>query len=95
MKDKANNSCGRGKYAADSVLCTSTNDKFQYTNWKCVLRKCTDCTYFTLPGFDIDSSKRAPMITFNTYMTQFTCLYHGILIREKIVTYFDAKGTSK
>ena len=35
------------------------------------------------------------MITFNTYMTQFTCLYHGILIREKIVTYFDAKGTSK
>ena len=25
-------------------------------------------------------------------MTQFTCLHHGILIREKITTYLDAKG---
>ena len=35
------------------------------------------------------------MITFNTYITQFTCSHHGILIREKITTYLDAKVTSK
>ena len=35
------------------------------------------------------------MIMFNTYMTQFTCSHHGILIREKITIYLDAKGTSK
>ena len=35
------------------------------------------------------------MIMFNTYMTQFTCSHHGILIREKITTYLDAKGKSK
>ena len=35
------------------------------------------------------------MIMFNTYMTQFTCSNHGILIREKITTYLDAKGKSK
>ena len=28
-------------------------------------------------------------------MNQFTCSYHGILIRKKITTYLDAKGTSK
>ena len=28
-------------------------------------------------------------------MTQFTCSRHGILIREKITTYFDAKVTYK
>ena len=43
----------------------------------------------------MDSSSRAPMIMFNTYMTQFTCSHHGILIREKITTYLDAKGKSK
>ena len=35
------------------------------------------------------------MITFNTYMTQFTCSHNGILISEKITTYLDAKGSSK
>ena len=35
------------------------------------------------------------MITFNTYMTQFTSSHHGILIHEKITTYFDAKRTHK
>ena len=35
------------------------------------------------------------MITFNTYMTQFTCSHHGILIREKITTHLDAKGKYK
>ena len=35
------------------------------------------------------------MIMFNTYMTQFTCSHHGILILEKITTYLDAKGKSK
>ena len=29
----------------------------------------------------------------NIYMTQFTCSHHGILIRKKITTYLDAKGT--
>ena len=43
----------------------------------------------------MDSSNRAPMIMFNTYMTQYTCSHHGILIREKITTYLDAKGKSK
>ena len=32
---------------------------------------------------------------FNTYMTQFTCSHHGILISEKITTYLDVKWTSK
>ena len=35
------------------------------------------------------------MIKSNTYMTQFTCSHHGILINEKIITYLDAKGTYK
>ena len=35
------------------------------------------------------------MIIFNTYMNQFTCSHHGIIIRKKITTYLDAKGTSK
>ena len=43
----------------------------------------------------MDSSNRAPMIMFNTYITQFTCSHHGILIREKITTYLDAKEKSK
>ena len=35
------------------------------------------------------------MITFNTYINQFTCSHHGILIRKKITTYLDEKGRSK
>ena len=35
------------------------------------------------------------MIMLNMYMTQSTCSHHGILIREKITTYLNAKGTSK
>ena len=35
------------------------------------------------------------MIMFNTYMIQFTCSHHGILILKKITTYLDAKGKSK
>ena len=35
------------------------------------------------------------MIMFNTYMTQFTCSHHGILIRKTITTYLDEKVTSK
>ena len=53
------------------------------------------CTYIALPGVEIDSLKRAPMIMLKIYMTQFTCSHHGILICEKITTYLDAKGTSK
>ena len=41
------------------------------------------------------SSNRAPMIMFNTYTTQYNCSHHGIIIREKIATYLDAKGKSK
>ena len=83
------------KNSADYVLCTPTNDKCQFPNWKFVLWKFTACTSIYLPGVEIDSLNRAPMVTFNTYMTQFTCSYHGILIRGKITIYLDAKGTSK
>ena len=85
----------RCQNAADSILYTQTNDECQFTNWKFVMRKCTACTSIALPGVEIYSSNRAPMITFNTYMTQFTCSHHVILIRGKITTYLDAKGTSK
>ena len=69
--------------ASDYVLCTPTNDECQYPNWKILLQKCTACTYIALPEVERDSSKQAPKIPFNTYMTQFTCSHHGILIREK------------
>ena len=35
------------------------------------------------------------MIMFNTYMNQFTCSHHDILLRKKINAYLDAKGTYK
>ena len=121
MKEKAENSRGRGKYewtqayklyadytfpekqtchprcknAADYVLFTPTNDECKLPNWKCVLRKCTVCRAIALPGVEMDTSIIAPMIMFNKYMTQFTCSHHGILIREKITTYLDAKGKFK
>ena len=120
MKDKAQNSRGRGKdeltqayksyadYAfpeknchpccentAESVLFTPTNDECKLPNWKNVLRKCTVYSSIDLPGVEIDSSNQAQKIMFNTYMTQFTCSHHGILIRENITTYLDAKGKSK
>ena len=85
----------RCKNSADSVLCTPTNDEYQLPNWKCVLRKCTDCTSISLRGVEIYSSTQAQMIKFNTYITQFICSHHGILIGEKITTYLDTKGTSK
>ena len=69
------------------------NDNFP--NRKCVLRKCTACTSISLPGVEIYSSNRAPMIMFKTYMTQFNCSHHGIIIRKKITPYLDEKGTSK
>ena len=109
MKEKAENSRGRGKYeltqayksytdyafsekqtrhphcenAADSVPCTPTNDECKLPNWKCVLQKCTLCRAIAPPGVEMDTSIRAPMIMFKTYMTQFTCSNHGILILEK------------
>ena len=116
MKDKADNSRGRGgnvltqsyksyadyafpndknrhsRYvnAADTVISSPTNDEYQFPYWKYVLRKCTACTYVALPGVEIDSSNKAPMIILNTYMDQFNCSHHGILIREKITTDLDA-----
>ena len=85
----------RCENAADFFLCTPTNNECKLPNWKCVLRKCTVCSSIALPGVEMDTSNRATMIMFNTYMTQFTCSHHGILIREKITTYLDAKGKSK
>ena len=85
----------RCENAADYVLCTLTNDECQLPNWKCVLWKCTACNSIALPGFEIDLSNRAPMLTFNTYMTPFTCSQYGIPTREKITTYLDAKITYK
>ena len=81
--------------AYDYVLCTPTNDEYKLPNWKCFLRKCTVCSSFALPGVEMDSSNRAPTNIFNTYVTQFNCSHYGILIREKITTYLDAKGKSK
>ena len=80
---------------ADYVLCTPTNDECKFPNWKCVLRKCTVFSYIAIPGVERDSSHRAPMIMFNTYMTQFTCSHDGILIHERITTFLDAKRKSK
>ena len=59
------------KNAADSVLCTPTNDECHLPNWKFVLRKCTACNYIAIPLVERYSSNRSPMIMFNTYMTQF------------------------
>ena len=73
----------RCENAADSVLCTPTNDECKFPNWKCVLRKCTVCRVFVLQVVEMDTSIRAPMIMFNTYVKQFTCSHHGILILEK------------
>ena len=110
MKEKADNSRGRGKYeltqayksytdyafpekqtrhprcenAAYSVFSTPTNDECKLPNRKCVLWKCTVCRSIALPGVEMDSSIRSPMIILNTYTTQFTCSHHGILIRENL-----------
>ena len=81
----------RCKNAADSILFTPTNDECQFTNWKFVLRKFTACNSISLLGVGIYSSNREPMLTFNIYMNQFTCSNHGILIRETITTYLDAR----
>ena len=40
--------------AADSVLCTPTNDECKFPNWKCVLRKCTVYSSIALPGVEMD-----------------------------------------
>ena len=85
----------RCENAVDSVLCAPTNDECKLPNCKCVLRKCTVCSSIALSGVEMYTSNIAPMIMFDTYMTQFTCSHHGILIREKITTYLDAKGKSK
>ena len=56
----------RCKNAAGSVLCKQTNDEYQFTNYKCVLWKCTAFVSIDIPGVEIDSSNRSPMIAFNT-----------------------------
>ena len=67
----------------------------KFPNWKFVMRKCTVYRAIALPGVEMDTSIIAPMIMFNTYMTQFTCSHHGILVHERITTYLHAKGKSK
>ena len=57
------------------------------------MRKCTACTYIAIPGVERDSYNRAQMIMSNTYMTQFTCLHHGILIGRKSPLIWMQKGT--
>ena len=83
------------KNASDSVLCTPTNDECQFTNWKCVLQNCSAFTYIDLPGVERYSTNQIPMIMFNTFMTEFNCSHHGILIHKKITTCLDAKETYK
>ena len=85
----------RFENAADSVLCSPTNDECQYSNWIFVPRKCTSCTSIALPGVERYSSNGSSIIMFNTYMTKFTCSHHGILICKKTTTYLDAKVTYK
>ena len=46
----------RCENAADSVLCTPTNDECKFPNWKCVLRKCTVCHAISLPEVEMDTS---------------------------------------
>ena len=75
------------KNAVDSVLFALTDDECKFPNWKCVLRKCNDCTSIAIPGVEIDSLNRAPIITFNTYTTQFICSHHGILIRKNYYSF--------
>ena len=82
----------RCENAADSVPCTPTNDECKLPNWKCVLRKCTVCRAIDLPAVEMDTSIRAPIVMFNTYMTQFTCSHHGILILKKNHHLFGCKG---
>ena len=63
-------------------------------NWKFFCISVLSVVLFLFSRVEMDSSNRAPIIMFNTYITQFTCSNHGILIREKITTYLDAKGKS-
>ena len=45
----------RCENAADSVLCTLTNDECKLPNCKCLLHKYAACTSIALPGVKIDS----------------------------------------
>ena len=56
----------RFENAADSVLCSPTNDGCKSPNWKCVLRNCAVCSSIAFSGVQMDSSNWAPMIMFNT-----------------------------
>ena len=40
----------RFENAADSIICTPTNDEYQLPYWKCVLRKRNAYTSIALPG---------------------------------------------
>ena len=64
------------KNAADSFLCTQTNDECQFPNWKYVLRKCTDCTSIAIPGVERDSHRgwgRFPSSKMTTVSWTFRC----------------------
>jgi hypothetical protein len=84
----------RCETAADSVLCAPTTE-CSLPNWKCVLRQCSVCTTIAIPAIELDTSSTAPMIMFHTYMTQFSCSHHGVVILDKVSYYLDDKGKKK
>eukprot|EP00978_Attheya_sp_CCMP212_P009286 scaffold21956_cov70-Attheya_sp.AAC.2 len=84
----------RCENAADSVLCAPTTE-CSLPNWKCVVRHCPSCTSIAIPAVELDTSSTAPMIMFHTYMTQFSCSHHGVLILDKVTYYLDANGKKK
>ena len=61
----------RCENAADYVLCTPTNDECKFPNWKCVLRKCTVYCAIVLPGVEMDTSIRSPMIIYQHHIKLF------------------------
>ena len=77
--------------AADSVLCAPTPE-CSLPNWKCVLRKCTLCSTIDIPDLELDTSNTAPIIMFHTYMTQYSCSQHGVVLLEKVTYYLDDAG---
>ena len=85
----------RCENAADSVVCPPTSIGHMLPNWKCVLRQCNVCTSIFLPDVELDTSDKAPRISFNTYMTQFACSLHGVLKLEMTTTYVDTDGKAK
>eukprot|EP00978_Attheya_sp_CCMP212_P037520 scaffold177762_cov62-Attheya_sp.AAC.1 len=84
----------RCENAADSVLCAPTTE-YSLPKWKCVLRQCQSCTTIAIPAIELDTSSTAPMIMFHTYMPQFSCSHHGVVMLDKVTYYLNDKGKKK